>query len=206
MTAQEKKLPAPSFAGGMPVNEAVAARRSCRDFDPSRPVDDATLGQLLWMSAGVNRPDARPDETHPVAANRANPTAMNWQEIRVFVFSTDGVSEYDPAGHSLKRVAIGDHRALVAGTSDFKQDFVLDAPCSILFVADLKGKPEGEQARSMALVDAGIACQGLNLACASLGIATVPRATMDSAAIAALLNLDSRCIPVINNPIGYPRH
>ena len=65
--------------------------------------------------------------------------------------------------------------------------------------------PEGEQAKAMALVDAGIACENLNLACASERIATVPRATMDVASISALLGLTSRQFPVVNNPIGYAK-
>lgn len=60
MTAQERKLPAPSVRGGMPMNEVVAKRHSIREFDRSREIADSTLGQLLWMTAGVNRPDAAP--------------------------------------------------------------------------------------------------------------------------------------------------
>ena len=81
----------------------------------------------------------------------------------------------------------------------------MDAPCSILFVADMTGLPEGEQARQMAMVDIGIACENLNLACASEGVATVPRATMDIRGIEALLGLTPLQIPVMNNPIGYAR-
>lgn len=202
MTAQEKKLPAPSFTGGKPMNEVVANRHSLRVFDPAKPVSDAVLGQLLWMSVGVNRPDAKPSESG-VAANRSNPTARNWQEIRAFVFGKDGVWEYIPSSHSLSLVKEGDHRGLVAGTKGFSQDFVLDAPYSVVFVADMTDLPEGEQAKAMSLVDTGIACQNLNLACVSEGIATVPRATMDVKGISELLGLSPLQTPVMNNPIGY---
>lgn len=204
MTAQEIQLPAPSRSGGMPMREVVARRHSVRDFDPSRAISHATLGQLLWMTAGVNRPDAKPG-AEGNAVNRSNPTARNWQEIRLYVFDKSGVYEYCPSTHSLALVKEGDHRSLVAGTAEFSQDFVLDAPASVVFVADLTGLPEGEQVKAMGLVDAGIACENLTLACTSEGIATVPRATMDIRGISALLGLTPRQIPVINNPIGYEK-
>lgn len=202
MTAQERKLPTPSFRGGMPMNEVVAKRHSVRVFDPNREISDSTLGQLLWMAAGVNRPDAEPGR-FGVPANRSNPTALNWQEIRVFVFDNKGVWEYLPAAHALSLAKEGDHRALIAGTKEFAQDFVLNAPVSIVFVADMSKLPEDDRTQAMALVDAGIACENLNLACVSEGIATVPRATMDTSAISKLLGLTPRQIPIMNNPIGY---
>lgn len=204
MTAQHRKLPAPCCNGGMPMNEVVANRHSVREFDPSREINDSTLGQLLWMTAGINRPDAQPSKTG-APANRSNPTARNWQEIRIVVFDKNGVWEYQPSSHSLSLAKEGNHRSLVAGTKEFSQDFVMDAPCSIVFIADLTGLPENEQARAMAMVDVGIACENLNLACTSEEIATVPRATMDANAISELLNLTPLQIPVMNNPIGYAK-
>lgn len=204
MTAQEKKLPAPSFTEGKPMNEVVAKRHSVREFDPVKEVNDAVLGQLLWMTAGVNRPYAQSSK-FGAPVNRSNPTARNWQEIRIFVFGKGGVWEYIPAPHALSLVKEGDYRSLVAGTAGFSQDFVMDAPYSVVFVADMTGLPDDEHARAMALVDAGIACENLNLACESEGIATVPRATMDIKGISKLLGLTPMQIPVMNNPIGYEK-
>lgn len=204
MTAKEKNLPAPVTNGGMPMNEVIANRYSEREFDSAHEIDDATLGQLLWMSVGVNRPEAQASG-FGMPANRSNPTARNWQEIRTFVFGKDGVWEYQPSSHTLKFVADGDQRALVAGTKEFSQEFVMGAPYSVVFVADMTGLPEGDHAKAMAFVDAGIACENLNLACAANGVATVPRATMDSAGISKVLGLTPLQIPVMNNPIGYAR-
>ena len=204
MTAQERKLPAPSFDGGMPMNEVVAKRHSVREFDSSREINDTILGQLLWMTAVINRPDAKPGHLGSVA-DHSNPTALNWQEVRLFAFDKSGVWEYLPATHALTLVKDGDHRSLLAGTKEFTQDFVLDAPVAVVFVADMSKLPEDQRTTAMALVDVGIACENLNLACVSEGIATVPRATMDTAAISALLGLTPRQLPVMNNPLGYPK-
>lgn len=204
MEAKERKLPSPDTVGGMPMNEVISNRHSIREFDSSHAVGDQELGQALWMSIGINRRNAAPSK-FGAPTNRSNPTALNWQEIHAYVFDKDGVWKYLPEDHSLELVGEGDHRALVAGTAGFSQEFVLDAPCSIVFVADLTELPEGERTRAMALVDAGIACENLTLACTSIGLATVPRATMDSAAIAKLLGLTQLQMPVMNNPIGYQK-
>lgn len=204
MNAQERKLPAPLLTGGMPMNEVIAFRQSIRQFDPSRQIDDAVLGQILWLTAGINRPNAKPSHLD-TPANRSNPTARNWQEIRLYVFGMDGVYEYDYKNHSLITIKEGDYRSMIAGDKQFSQDFVMNAPYSIVFVADLSDLPESDHVKSMALVDAGIACENLNLACTSVGLATVPRATMDSAAISKLLGLSTRQFPVINNPVAYAK-
>lgn len=204
MEAKDIKLPTPAFTGGMAMNEVVAKRRSTREFDATREVEKDKLGQILWTAVGVNRPDAEPGK-FGVPANRSNPTALNRQEIHAYVFLKEGVYEYEPASHTLKQVTEGDHRSLISGTAAFRQNYVMDAPCSILFVADLTNLPEDEGTRSMALIDAGIACENLNLACASLGLGTVPRASMDTEGISALLGFTKLQIPVINNPVGYPK-
>ena len=57
----------------------------------------------------------------------------------------------------------------------------------------------------MAAVDAGIVCQNINVFCASAGLATVPRASMDQAALKQILKLTDNQLPIMNNPVGYPR-
>ena len=203
MNAQNITLPAAKFSGGMPINEAVANRHSTREYDPSRDIDMVTIGQLLWISLGVNRPDAKAFGERPT--NRTNPTALNWQEVHAYLFGREGVWEYEAATHSLRQVTDGDHRALLEGTKEFKQEFVMDAPYAVVFVADLTGLPTDDRVKAMAMIDVGIASENLSIGCASLGIATVPRATMDNAAVSALLGLTPLQLPVLNAPLAYPR-
>lgn len=189
--AQTTQLPPPELKGGTPMMETLAKRHSERAFS-DRTIDMQTLGNMLWAAVGVNRKDE---------GKRTNPTAMNRQEISVYVFTATEVSLYNAETHSLDRVAEGDHRKLVAS----RQDFVMQAPVSIVFVGDYAkmGIP-GEKSKMMVAVDAGIACQNLNLFCASAGLATVPRATMDGEAIRQLLGLSEMQEPIMNNPVGYP--
>jgi nitroreductase len=48
-------------------------------------------------------------------------------------------------------------------------------------------------------------CQNINVACAGLGLATVPRATMDEATLRNALKLTENHLLLMNNPVGYPK-
>lgn len=131
---------------------------------------------------------------------------MNRQEIRLFVFTKAGVYEYLRKENLLKKATDGDQRQLVAGPAGRGQNFVLDAPVSLVMVMDIdKFGGDNEHARLMTAVDAGIVCQNINLYCEAVGLATVPRATMDAKGIQQLLGLGERQIPVMNNPVGYAK-
>ena len=176
------------------VSEALAARHSVREF-ASDPLSLQDVSDLCWAACGINRKDGR----------RTAPTAMNKQEIRLFVFNADGVYEYLPSANELKLYAAGDHRGLVAGGNGFSQDFVLGAPLSLVMVIDFDVfGSRNERAVMMTCVDAGNVSENINLFCQATGLATVPRASMDAEGIRTLLGLPESCLPILNNPVGYP--
>lgn len=185
------QLPAPQTSGGLPTNEALALRRSVREFDKNHTLDIQIVSNMLWATCGVNRPESQ---------RRTNPTALNWQEIDAYYFDTTGVYRYDAFANTLVKVVDGDHRELLAG-KEFKQEFVLDAPASVLLVGDTSKAGDGQR---FVYIDGGIANQNLNLFCAANGLVTVPRGTMDHEGLKALLNLPESTILILNNPVGYP--
>ena len=189
---QTTKLPAPNMKRKTTtVMEAYKQRRSERTFS-TKELSRQDLADLLWTAQGVNRPDGR----------LTMPSCMNWQEIRLYVFDRQGVSLYDPKTHSLQTVAEGDKRQLIAG----RQDFVMQAPVSLLMVADLeKNGHTDARSREMAAVDAGICTQNICLFCAAAGLSTVPRASMEHDKISELLGLTANQIPMMNCPVGYPK-
>ena len=191
MAYAQTTLPAPQKnLKTLSVMEALSTRHSERAFS-AKELSDQELSNLLWAAGGVNRPDG-----HITA-----PTAMNKQEIRIFVFTAKGVCEYLPQTNQLKEVAKGDHRGIVAG----RQEFAKSAPVSLVLVGDYdKFGNAGEHAKVMVPVDAGIVSENINLYCAAAGLATVPRATMDVQAISKLLGLNANQVPILNNPVGYP--
>ena len=60
------KLPVPDKQGGKPLMEALALRKTTRQFDAKKPLSDAMLSNLLWAANGFNRADKR---TAPTARN-----------------------------------------------------------------------------------------------------------------------------------------
>lgn len=185
-------LPAPDTKGGAPLMKTLSDRKSVREFNPA-PLSSQQLSDLLWAANGINRPDG----------HRTAPSAMNRQEIDIYMFTPEGVYLYDAAAHNLKPVAEGDHRkALESG-----QDFILNAPVILLLVADgnkFADRP-GELAALMMAADAGIVCENINLFCSSAGLVTVPRASMDRAALSELLGLLPSHLILLNNPVSMPK-
>lgn len=197
--AQDIKLPAPDMKQqSMTVVEALKTRHSVRNFDAAKDLTNQELSNLCWAACGVSRD----------AEHRTSPTAMNKKEIRLFVFNKTAVYEYDAAANSLVKKADGDHRALMAsnGGGGFSQDFVKDAPVTLLMVIDFeKFGSKNEQAMRMGCVDAGNVSENINLYCQAVGLVTVPRATHDKAAISKLLGLTDSQLPIMNNPVGYEK-
>lgn len=193
------QLPQPSHAGKATLAQALMQRKSIRELDAGRAIDDAIISDLLWSARGINRPDE---------GKLTSPTALNRQEIDVYLFDKTGVYLYDAANNRLVAKAEGDHRKLLAGAGGFVQDFVMDAPISLVMIADLDKFSDignAEQARLMGACDAGIVSQNINLYCAATGLATVSRATMDSKGIIELLGLSPGHLPILNNPVGYAK-
>lgn len=193
--AQDIKLPEPDLKQhSMSVVEALATRHSVREYS-SRELSEQELSNLCWAACGVSR-----DADH-----RTAPTAMNRKEIRLFVFTQKCVYEYNAVSNVLRHITDGDHRSLVAGGKGFSQDFVLKAPVSLVMVLDydLFGS-KNEHAAVMGAVDAGNVSENINLYCQAVGLATVPRATMDAEGLRQLLGLGDNQLPIMNNPVGYP--
>jgi len=98
------KLNEPNKMRGLPLMQALAVRASVRDWsDKDLSLQD--LSDLLWAANGVNRPDIK---------KRTAASAMNAQDVAIYVFTKDGVYLYDAAGHALVPVAAGDRRSEIA--------------------------------------------------------------------------------------------
>lgn len=197
VSAQDIKLPAPDMKQkSMSMVEALATRHSVREYS-NKKLSDQEMSNLCWAACGVSR-----DADH-----RTSPTAMNRKEIRLFAFTADGVYEYMANDNILKLMKTGDHRKLMAGAKGgFSQDFVVDAPVTLLMVIDynLFGS-QNDHAKAMCCVDAGNVSENINLYCQAVGLVTVPRATMDTEAISALLGFTDKQLPIMNNPVGFPK-
>jgi SagB-type dehydrogenase family enzyme len=182
-------LPAPQKEGGMPLMEAISKRRSDREF-ASTKLPLPTLSNLLWAAYGVNRPEG----------GRTAPSALNAQEVDLYVALPSGAYFYNAPTNSLQLVVSSDLRRITG-----YQDFVDEAPLDIIFVADYsrtKLVPVGLR-ESYAAVAAGAISQNLYLFAASNGLATVIRAWIDREAIANALGLSHDQQVLLSQTLGY---
>jgi SagB-type dehydrogenase family enzyme len=189
--AQEEviKLPPPQKTGGKPLMESLNLRQSTRGgFGPEVKLTMQQLSNLLWAADGVNRPPN----------HRTAPSAVDWQNIDIYVTTADGLFVYDPLQHALKVISKEDVRAVsglegpAAGT--MKQDFAKTAPVSLIYVADMaktKGmKWEGaDVGATWSYTGAGAIAQNVYLYCASEGLACILRAMIDPVKIATVFKL-----------------
>jgi len=184
-------LPPPEKHGGVPLMEALVRRHSSRDFArDALPL--ALLSGLLWAAYGLNRADG----------GRTAPSALNAQEIDVFVALPSGAYRYDAAAQALHLVAASDLRRVTG-----YQDFVDEAPMDLVYVADhaRMGMVPVGQRESYASVAAGAIAQNVYLFAASNGLATVIRAWIDRAAIADALGLTHDQQVLLSQTVGYPK-
>lgn len=187
------KLNAPDKSRGTTVMQALANRQSVRAY-ADKPLSVQDLSDLVWAANGINRPES---------GKRTAPSALNAQEIDIYVCMKDGAYLYNAAKHQLTPVASGDHRPLVAA----QQDFLNNAPVFLVLVADISRFEKGDEKAKliMSACDAGIVSQNINLFCSSAGLATVPRASMDIPKLKSALKLSPSQHPLMNNPVGYPQ-
>ena len=186
------KLNAPNKTRGSAFMQALSDRMSIREYD-TKELSLQDLSDLLWAANGVNRADGK----------RTAPSAMNRQEIDVYVFNKDGAYFYDAVENALKPVAKGDFRKEVAAS----QEFAATAPVSLVLVANLEklGDPKLENTLINGALDAGIVNQNINIFCAAVGLATVPRGTMNGEELKKILKLSDSQRLMLNNPVGYPK-
>ncbi|MCC6875358.1 MAG: SagB/ThcOx family dehydrogenase [Sandaracinaceae bacterium] len=185
-------LPPPVTEGGLPLLDALRRRGSERDFRPD-PLSDAQLSGLLWAAFGVNRPNVH---------GRTAPSAVNAQEIAIYVALPQGAYRYDPDHHRLELVVSTDVRRVTG-----YQDFVDGAPLDLVYVADhtkLALVPVAQRTL-YAAASAGAIAQNVYLYCASEGLGTVIRAWIDRDALAEALGLPHDDQILLAQTVGLPR-
>lgn len=179
------------MTGGKPLMQALKERQTVRDFSPAS-LPPQVLSDLLWAGDGINRPEI---------SHRTAPSALNSQEIDIYVATATGIYVYDAKGNRMMPVGLGDIRVRTGG-----QDYVKVAPVALILVADLtrltKAKPEDKE--WLATIDAGYISQNIYLFCASAGLATVVHET-DRIGMREALHLKPDQKIIIAQSVGYPK-
>ncbi len=189
---QPLELPPVATGGGKPLMQALRARRSIREY-ADRPLTAQVLSGLLWAAFGINR---------PASGDRTAPSWRHFTAIDVYVATAEGVWRYEPSAHRLLPQLRGDIRAQT-GT----QDFAGTAPVNLVYAADrkrMRDAPPDDQ-RLYAFTDTGFIGQNVYLFCASEGLATVFRGSVDRERLARTMKLGGSQFITCAQTVGYPR-
>lgn len=184
------KLPEPKKTGGMPLMDALSNRKTSRAFS-TKELDLQTLSNLLWAANGINRPD----DGHKTA-----PSAVNWQEIEIYVSTENGVYIYNAVENTLELYMSKDIRE-----STGRQPFVKDVPLNLIYVADftkMSDRPYDVK-HWYSAADAAFIAQNVYLFCASENLATVVRGAVEKEELKKIMNLPEHQHVVLCQSVGY---
>lgn len=141
--AETIKLDQPDLTRGSAVMKALSDRQSIRSCS-DKMLSQKDLSDLVWAANGINRADS---------GKRTAPSAMNRQDVKIYVCTKDASYLYDHKAHALVPVSDGDARPA-------------DAPVCLILVTDT--------AEPWAAMDAGIVSQNISLFCSGTGPGDLP--------------------------------
>lgn len=187
------KLPQPSRTGGMPLMDALNKRSSTREF-VGKELSDQQLSNLLWAAWGINREES---EKHTA------PSSNNKQEIDIYVVKANGVFKFIPKIQSLEVISNEDLRAFCG-----KQNFVASAPLNLVYVADLLRTSQTDYSVEpvSSYANTGFIAQNIYLFCASEGLGTVVRGSVDKELLHEKLKLSPSQKIILAQAVGFPKN
>jgi SagB-type dehydrogenase family enzyme len=186
------KLPPPQKEIGKPLMQVLNLRHSTRSFN-TLPLPMQELSNLLWAAFGINRPET---------GKRTAPSALNWQEIDIYIADAEGVYRYDAENNNLIKIMSEDIRALTG-----KQDFLKVAPVDFIYVTDYSRTSNISQEDKLlfSCADVGFIAQNVYLYCASQGLGTVVRGMIDRDVLSKKLGLKPDQKIMLAQTVGYPK-
>ena len=196
ITAQDITLPAPDRKGGKPLMQALNERQTTRTFTEDN-LTQQQLSDMLWAAWGINRADQK---------KRTAPSAMNYQEIDVYVALPGGLYVYVSESNTLRMINNKDIRK-TTGT----QSYVNNAALNLVYVADMgkAGKKEGVKIDDsdlfMSYSDAAFMAQNVYLYCASANLGCVVRGSIPKEKLALELGLRSNQLIILAQTVGVPK-
>ncbi len=188
-------LPPPVLKGSMSLEEALAARRSVRQFTPT-PLTTEQIGQLCWAAQGI---------TEPERGLRTAPSAMARYPLELYVVTAEGVRHYVPAEHALQTHLEADALATLRSSAG-RQRAIAQAPAVFVFATEPSrmGGRFPERARRWIDLEVGHAAQNLLLQAVALGLGAVPVGGFDEAAVAEAIHLPQGQEVCYLVPVGEP--
>ncbi|MDR0661737.1 MAG: SagB/ThcOx family dehydrogenase [Prevotellaceae bacterium] len=201
LNAQDMKpieLKSPDMGRKATMMDAFQKRASSLEWTDAK-LSVQHLSDLLWAANGINR---------PAESKRTAPSAINAQDVDIYVFLEEGAYLYDAKANILHPIAKGDFRAEAVAPRPGSVISSSQPPVLLVLVSDIsrfaRVSDEGRKL-TMAAMDAGIVSQNIAIFCAGADMVTRPRMSMDTAKIKEVLKLSDTQHPLLNNPIGYAK-
>lgn len=185
-------LPPPETSGSVPLEQALAGRRSTRSFRPdSLPIQ--TLGQLLWAGQGITGPDGK----------RTAPSAGALYPLELYVLTPSELIHYLPQGNRIEIRPVPDLRPRLQEAA-FGQSPVGAAPVVMVVAAapDRTRQKYGARADTYVELEAGHAAQNILLEAAALDLAAVPIGSLNPSRAAETLALPPDQTVLYLIPVG----
>ena len=180
--AQDISLKPATKTGGKPIMEALSLRKSDRGFI-KKEMSIQMLSDLLWAANGYNRAD-----------KRTAPTAMNRQEIDIYVMNDHAIYRYDAKTNLLKEINKGNFINTLGQANISKL-----AALSLIYVANL----DKAASREAAFLDTGYISQNVYLYAASAGLGTVARGSFNKKPLSNALMLSEKQEIMLVQPVGF---
>lgn len=184
-----RQLPSPQKLE-MSLQEALEKRRSSRDFS-GEPIAEEMVAALLWAANGINRKNFK----------RTTPSALNWQDVSVYVVQANGIWKYLPKRHALLFIEGKDQREHFGEIKTWMKlasqhlVFVSDARKTETFTTKLLDKTfkvdfsEGELNERARAINVGVKVQAVYLAAVAMGLGCTCRLLVDDPKARELMKL-----------------
>jgi SagB-type dehydrogenase family enzyme len=190
-----RPLPPPARAGPLSLEEALARRRSIREYT-EQGLTEEQIGQLLWAAQG---------ETHPQGLRTA-PSAGALYPLETYVATPEGLYHYSVAEHALELLVRGDLRTSLWEVS-LRQDAVRRAP-AVFVMGAVYARTERRYGRERTPcyvhMEVGHAAQNLLLQAVALDLGGVVIGAFDDAGVQRALSLPAEQQPLYVIPVGHP--
>jgi len=188
-------LPEPNTFGSMPLEHAIAIRRSRRHFLP-KSLTLKQIGQLAWAAQG-----------HDASSKyRTTPSAGATYPLELFVITDEGMFHYLPAKHALEKLVDQDLRSLLASAA-LGQEFIQAAPLTLVFAAEFTRTTGryGKRGIRYVYMEAGHVAQNVHLQAEALGLGSVAVGAFNDRSVGKVLSQPRKLEPLYMVVAGYYR-
>jgi SagB-type dehydrogenase family enzyme len=202
------QLPSPRQEGNVSVEEAIANRRSRRDFS-DKPLTSTEISQILWAAYGITKPMEEPAFLR--GGLRTAPSAGARYPLNIYLVAgnitdiPDGLYLYISKNHQLKQIHNRDIRKELASAA-LDQLMLQEAAADLVFTATYERTTSkyGERGKERYVpMDIGHAGQNVYLQVEALGLGTCAVGAFTDEEVRKVLKLPEERKPLYIMPLGH---